>query len=347
MKIWRLLSIGTAVAASSGLGATQALAQSSVTLFGQVDQWIGAKELPGAERAWGVSGGGMQTSYWGLKGQEDLGNNLKAIFSIEGFFSANNGQYGAYKGDAFFSRNSYVGLESVYGTLTAGRHTTPYFVSTVLFNPFVDSYNFSPVVLHTFLGLQGQGLVGDSGWNNSIQYQTPDFSGLNATAIYAFGNAAGQTGQNKWGGTVGYTHGPFAAMAAYQQVKFNFKPNDLGTVAPGFSSQQAAQLGATYDFGLMKLYAQYQYMNDAIAPVGAHSNGGQFGVSVPLGAGKALASYAYTKMVGSIEVTRNTWSVGYDYSLSKRTDVYAAYLNDRATGLSSGNTFGVGIRTYF
>jgi predicted porin len=68
---------------------------------------------------------------------------------------------------------------------------------------------------------------------------------------------------------------------------------------------------------------------------------------VPLGAGKALASYAYTKMVGSIDATRNSWSVGYDYSLSKRTDVYAAYLNDRVTALSSGNTFGVGVRTYF
>ncbi|WP_244120029.1 porin [Burkholderia gladioli] len=88
-------------------------------------------------------------------------------------------------------------------------------------------------------------------------------------------------------------------------------------------------------------------MNDVISGGGAHSNGGQFGASVPIGAGRALASYAYTKMVGSMNTTRNTWSVGYDYNLSKRTDVYAAYLNDRITGLSSGNTFGVGIRTYF
>ena len=347
MDTKRIAPVATLICAMTGLTAMPAFAQSSVTLFGQVDQWVGAKKLPGAERAWGERGGGMQTSYWGLKGQEDLGNNLKAIFSIEGFFTANDGQAGSYKGDAFFSRNAYVGLLSDYGTVTAGRHTTPYFVSTVLFNPFVDSYNFSPIVLHTFLGLQGQGLVGDSGWNNSIEYQTPDFSGLNATAIYAFGNAAGQTGQNEWGGTVAYSRGPFAMMAAYQQVRFNFAPNDFSSVAPGFSSEQAAQVGATFDFGLAKLYAQYQYMIDSITPVGAHSNGGEVGVSVPLGAGKALASYAYTKMVGSIDVTRNTWSLGYDYSLSKRTDVYAAYLNDRATGLSSGNTFGVGVRTYF
>lgn len=346
MKVWRYVPCCVALTATAFLS-PQSHAQSTVTLLGQVDQWIGAKELPGGDRAWGIRGGGMQTSWWGLRGQEDLGNNVKAIFSVEGFFTANDGQAGSYKGDAFFSRNAYVGVLSDYGTLTAGRHTTPYFVSTVLFNPFVDSYNFSPVVLHTFLGLQGQGLVGDSGWNNSIQYQSPNFGGVHFTAIYAFGNAAGQTGQNKWGGTLSYDVGQFSFIGAYQQVKFNFVPNDLSSVAPGFSSQQAAQAGGSYDFGFLKLTGQYQYMNDVISGGGAHSNGGQFGASVPIGAGRALASYAYTKMVGSMNTTRNTWSVGYDYNFSKRTDVYAAYLNDRITGLSSGNTFGVGIRTYF
>lgn len=344
MKVWRLSAY---FAIAAGLSASHAYAQSSVTLTGQVDQWLGSKELPGQDRAWGIYGGGMQTSWWGLRGQEDLGGGTKAVFSLEGFFSANNGQYGAYPGDAFFSRNAYVGLVSDYGTVTFGRHTTPYFVSTVLFNPFVDSYNFSSFTIQTFLGLRGQGLVGDSGWNNSVQYDSPKYNGLNFTGIYAFGNAAGQTGQNKWGGTVQYSVGNFSFVAAYQQVKFNFVPNDLDSVAPGFSSQQAAQVGGSYDLGFMKFYAQYQYMNDVIEPVSAHSNGGQFGISVPIGAGRAQASYAYTKMVGSIESTRNTWSVGYDYNISKRTDVYAAYLMDRVTGLSTGNTFGVGVRTYF
>ena len=44
---------------------------------------------------------------------------------------------------------------------------------------------------------------------------------------------------------------------------------------------------------------------------------------------------------------RNTWAVGYDYSLSKRTDVYAAYMRDKVTSLSSADTFGVGIRAKF
>ena len=71
------------------------------------------------------------------------------------------------------------------------------------------------------------------------------------------------------------------------------------------------------------------------------------GVSVPVGPGSILASYAYTKTSGAADVKRNTWAVGYDYSLSKRTDVYAAYMRDKVTNLSSADTFGVGIRAKF
>ncbi|MFP3548098.1 porin, partial [Rhizobium sp. SIMBA_035] len=88
------------------------------------------------DRAWNVSGGGMSTSYWGLHGAEDLGNGYKAIFTLESFFRAQNGQFGRFQGDTFFARNAYVGVSSPYGTVTAGRLTTHLFLSTILFNPF-------------------------------------------------------------------------------------------------------------------------------------------------------------------------------------------------------------------
>jgi len=86
MKAWGFLICSSA----ASMHASLAHAQSSVTLTGQVDQWIGSKELPGQERAWGLYGGGMQTSWWGLRGQEDLGGGTKAVFSLEGLYSANN-----------------------------------------------------------------------------------------------------------------------------------------------------------------------------------------------------------------------------------------------------------------
>ncbi|HIC7213188.1 TPA: porin, partial [Burkholderia stabilis] len=98
---------------------TAAHAQSSVSLYGQVDEWVGATKFPGGNRAWNVSGGGMSTSYWGLHGAEDLGNGYKAIFTLESFFRAQNGQFGRFRGDTFFARNAYVGISSPYGTVKA------------------------------------------------------------------------------------------------------------------------------------------------------------------------------------------------------------------------------------
>src|ERR1700709_738680 len=126
------------------LAVSSAQAQSSLPLYGQAAEWEGATQYPGSATAWNVGGGGMSTSYWGVKGSEDLGGGYKAIFTLESFFRAQNGNYGRFQGDTFFARNSYVGIESPYGTVTAGRPTTQLFVSTLLFHPFIASSPFSP-----------------------------------------------------------------------------------------------------------------------------------------------------------------------------------------------------------
>ena len=108
-------SVKLIAAAACVAAAAPAHAQSSVSLYGQVDEWIGATKFPGGDRAWNVSGGGMSTSYWGMHGAEDLGGGYKAIFTLESFFRAQNGQYGRFTGDTFFARNAYVGISSPYG----------------------------------------------------------------------------------------------------------------------------------------------------------------------------------------------------------------------------------------
>jgi predicted porin len=338
--------------------ASSAFAQSSVQLYGQVDEWVGAQKFPDGKSAAQVSGGGMSTSYWGLKGAEDLGNGYKAIFALEGFFLAQNGQYGRFTGDTMFSRNAYVGVESPYGTVTAGRLTTPLFVSTILFNPFVDSYQFSPMVWHTYLGLgtfptysTDMGVTGDSGWSNAVSYSSPNFNGLTAQAMYALGNTAGENGAKKWSGQVLYFHGPFAATAVYQYVNFNSVPGDLGSFdtsgVPGLKSQSVAQAGVSYDMKFVKFYGQYMYTYNQQTISSWHVNTGQGGVTVPAGPGSVMASYAYSRDGGGLNQTRQTASIGYDYPLSKRTDVYAAYMYDKISSQSSGDTYGVGLRAKF
>ncbi|NUA31405.1 porin [Cupriavidus basilensis] len=335
-----------------------AMAQSSVTLYGMVDAYVGATKAGGADRAYGVNSGGMQTSYFGIKGTEDLGTGLKAIFDLNGFLRPDTGKQGRFDGDALFTRNAFVGLQSAtLGTVKLGRNTTPYFISTILFNPLVDSYVFSPAIFHTYFSASNgrvydPGIIGDSGWSNSLVYSTPNFSGLSANAIYSFGEQAGSVGKNKWGGNVLYFNGNFGATVAFQQVKFNSTPGDVTapTALAGFDKQNAVQVGVSYDLKVVKLFAQGQYIksnvNNATGDI-KHTNG-QVGASIPVGNGNVLVSYAYDKTKNSVaDFKRNTAGLAYDYNLSKRTDVYAAYFYDKLSDQSHGDSFGVGMRHRF
>ncbi|GAB7547859.1 porin [Cupriavidus sp. 8B] len=335
-----------------------AAAQTQVNLYGQADMFVGTSKAIGGERAYILGSGGMQTSYWGMKGSEELGSGVKAIFDLGGFYRGDTGRFGRTDADGFFTRSAFVGVDSSrIGTIRLGRNTTPYFLSTILFNPLVDSFNFSPTIFQTYKSvgsgaLFDPGIIGDSGWNNSVVYSMPVMGGLSANAIYSFGEQPGATGQNKWGGNVSYLSGPIGATIAFQQVKFNLVPGDVS--APpnlvGFTKQSAAQAGLSYDFTLVKLFAQAQYIKTDVGGPGGdikHLNG-QIGASVPIGSGSLLASYSYAKVKSNIsDFHRNTAALAYDYNFSKRTDVYAALFFDKLADQSHADTVGIGIRHRF
>lgn len=322
-------------------------AQSWVDLYGQVDAWAGSQRSAGSSGAAVVGGGGMSTSYWGLRGSEDLGGDWRATFALEAFFRPQNGRSGSVDGESFFGRNAYVGIGGPYGAIDLGRLVTPYFVTTVIFNPFLDSYTFSPMVQQTYIGVNGQGLVGGYAWNNAVIYHSPKVAGVTADVIYGLGNQPGDGNAHKWGGALNYTVGPLAASVAFQSQPFDTVPGDLDSVIPGFTRQTALQVAASWDFNGIRLYGQYQRIADRITMGDLTTNGVQVGVSIPLGNGNVLGSLVHSKTSGGNGISRNTVAAGYDYNLSKRTDVYTAILADRATGMSSGLTYGVGVRSRF
>ena len=104
-------------------------------------------------------------------------------------------------------------------------------------------------------------------------------------------------------------------------MNFNNGPRDLSALVAGMKKPGIAQVGATYE-KYVKLFGQYMYLKNKVAG-SWHVNTAQGGVSVPLGVGNAMASYAYSRDSGGLDQTRQA-AVG-DYPLSKRTDVYAAY----------------------
>lgn len=338
-------------ALSSGIlffsGTAVVAAQSNVTIYGQVDAYVaGVKTIGQEQRTWAQGGGGMQTSFLGIKGTENLGGSLRAIFMLESYYRPDTGGAGRYNGDAFFSRGAYVGLQGDWGSIKLGRIATPYWISTISFNPFGSSFVFSPAIYQSYFGNGSVAapLLGDSAWSNSAMYTSPTFSGFTANVLYAFGEAPGDSGKKKMGGNLMYNQGPVAATLAYQEVDFSATPSDLG---PAFDKQRAVFAGVSYNFEVAKVFGHFQQLDNKLSSGDLKRNSGQLGVSVPLAGGSVLASYAYMKTTGTTENNRRSWALGYDYPLSKRTDIYSAYYRDSVTGLSAGDTLGFGIRHYF
>lgn len=339
-----------AAAAALGLSAS-AYAQSSVSAYGLIDMAAGQFQDAGAGDIKKAQSGGMSTSYIGFAGTEDLGNNIKAKFALESFMLADSGAYGRFAGDVFWARAAWVGLAGDFGQTSLGRTTNTYFVSTLLFNAFGDSFGYSPAIRQVLtpssVHPQSLAFLGDTGWSNSILYSSPNWGGFSFNLQGALGEgAAGATGAS-YGGNVLYFGGPFAATFAYQHVEHGVSGFTPAVQALGFQGQDSIQVGASYDFTFAKFFGQYS-LQDTDATSDTKYKVWGLGVSVPIGAGKLLAQYGEgTSEFPTFERKSKTGTIGYDYFLSKRTDLYAIYMNDKFTGLDTGDTFAIGLKHKF
>lgn len=341
---------GISLAAAAAVFSTGASAQSSVTLSGVID--IDANTQTSAatgQRINGLQNGGYQTSFFQIAGTEELGGGMKADFHLGSFFQANNGQDGRFPGDTLFSRDANVDLAGGFGRVTLGRQISPLYLSTLLFNPFDDSFAFSPIIQHTYNAFAAGNVINaDSGYSNAIAYSTPDIQGLSATVLYTMAGQIGQT--NSWSANVLYFHGPFAATLAYENTNTDATNSFVGAYQVG-STQKVAQVGVSYDFNPVKVYFQYEHNDTPLAVTGGPVTDAstslstfQVGTKINVGQGNILASYAKT----GGWVDHKTFSVGYDYDLSKRTDVYVMGMNDQAADYANTvNSFSIGIRHRF
>lgn len=344
------------------LGNVAAYAQSAVTVYGIVDLAVTSRQLAGENKVTGVTSGGMSTSRWGINGSEDLGGGMTALFDLSSFMRADTGEAGRSPADSsYWSRFSWVGLGSPMGTLRLGRITTGGFVNAVRFNPFGDSSLLSPFLLHTYLPSASQSLLtsdgyGDSAWSNSVTYATPSLAGFTGSIQAAAREAT--TAGRRLGINVIYSvpNVPFSAGFSYENTDGAIaalprRNPASGTPAGSFAVNDItnATLGASYDFGVAKLFGQYRHATLENLTTTVRLKTAQLGTSVPFGAGRFLASVARTEKTETalVDQSRTSVALGYDYDLSKRTDLYVAALSDKATGLSRGKTFAAGIRHRF
>ena len=335
-----------------------AYAQSNVQLTGLVDMYAGSMKAPGGERSGQVGSGGMTTSWWGLKGTEDLGSGLKADFNLTAFFRADTGDMTrGIPSDTFFSRDANVGLSGSFGRVGLGRDKAPNFLPTILSNPFGDSFVVSPLVLHANVPNFAAGWTNaqtttgtDTGWSNQIIYSTPSFGGLKANVHYQFGEqtAQGKRGKKNVGANVLYGAGPLSLVAFYERVQIA-KPTGIDVQ----DTKTDWMVGGNYNFNVVKLYGTYGQakIKAQTLPVDVKNTTYSLGLDVPVTtAGTIKAAAAHTKSeVGTAEGKRTTFTVGYDHFLSKRTDVYGAVMYDRIkfADSKSGTSVVAGIRHRF
>lgn len=335
-------------------GATQvAHAQNSITLYGLIDesvQYTHNATSAGASQV-GLYSGNLSGSRWGLKGSEDLGDGLKAIFQLESGFNVNNGKMGSYNGTTSeFGRQAYVGLQSDrYGTLTAGRQYDPlvdmvqgitddnYFGSTFATAGDVDNYDNS------------------SRTSNALKYVSPTYYGLQLEGMYALGGVAGSTGSGQtWSAAAAYNNGPLSVSAGYFVAD---NEDASGTTRTGWTSTSdgtfdgsinsgyvtaksinIARVAAQYVAGQYTFGASYsnsQYKADAQSAFASTEkyNTGQAFLNYQATSALLMGmGYSYTKASGETSAIYHQISLGADYSLSKRTDVYLVGAWQHASG---------------
>ncbi|MFJ1259796.1 porin [Cupriavidus sp. CuC1] len=359
----------TYLAGAAALASTVGLAhaQSGVTLYGVVDvpiayanhQSTGAPSInpvtgvvtrkSGGNRFSLETNGGLSGSRWGLRGEEDLGGGLRALFVLESGFGADTGQ--SLQGGRLFGRKAYVGLQSDrLGQLTFGRQDTTMFNLLGNFSPTKYALLFEPIVA----------LLGPTyGQDNVVRYSGV-YGPLTAMAHYSFGAGlpllgttplAGQgTGETpghardntSYGVGFSYLNNTFGVAATYDQWNPAVTPGSTGTV-------KKAALAATYYLGRAKLVAGYRWGQNKDPGGGTLLRDDYWWAGVNYQATSALSlSLAY--YYDNLKVSRtnasqpapnppNPWQVNFvaDYAFSKRTDVYMtlAYVKNAALNFDS------------
>jgi len=326
--------------------ASTAAAQSSVVFKGELDVYASKYQPAGdddLDSTQGVQSNGMTTSWLGAHGKHELGNGLTGIAGVEMFFQPDSAEQGRFDDDVFFARSAYVGLAGGFGEVKMGRTTSLYFLSTILFNPFGDSFAFSPMMLMSY---GGGGLYGDTGWSDSVVYSLPKMGNFNTSVAYAFGEEEGDTSTNKMAANTFYKSGNFGLTAAFQEVSGS-QPGAMGLAADG--SQTASLLGLSYDIGKSTVFAQYQLLRDDLPTGDIDRDTLILSANIAAGPGAVYLGYGYTETsTATDDYDRNIYTLVYNLPLTSQFDTYAAYTSDDPDlAEQTGHTVGVGARFRF
>ena len=342
--------IALAVLATTGA----AFAQSSVTLYGRLDASFGSKstETTGVGAVaklsqTAVDASNLNTTFWGLKGTEDLGGGLRAEFKLESNFNIDTGAIGT--NSTLFEREANVGIAGGFGTVKLGRQYTAYDALRGATNNVYDS-NFATTGTIWTTGIADY----TNRVSNSISYTSPTFGGVSGAVVYGLGEnkTADLSATKNVSLHIKYAAGPLLVGYAYQAEDSRklaatapVTPADINTAKNKYNL-----FAGSYDFGVAKLVAGYNQAKSGATKDKEY----QLGVSVPVGGAAAIAA-GMSKSKSEVAGNNND-GTGYSlvgtYNLSKRTTLYAGYENTKVESVNSTTTtkvsnFATGVRHTF
>ncbi|HYS67105.1 MAG TPA: porin [Paraburkholderia sp.] len=342
--------IVVAVAASF---ASVAHAQSSVTLYGLLDAGLTYTSNVNHDAKWAAGSGGINQSMFGLRGSEDLGGGLKAIFTLESGFNINNGKFANNNG--MFNRQAFVGLSSDrFGSVTLGRQ---YDAAQDYLAPLTATGSWGGTYFAHPFNNDNLSTNGGFAVNNSIKYSSANYAGFTFGGTYGFSNQAGAFANNReYSVGAAYQYQGLRLGAAYAQQNNPGATNAAGTASNGGASDgsimgftgnfRQREFGAagSYSFGPATVglaWTQSRIDNVAGAQQSLRANNyevnGKYNVTPALGLGVAYTftdgkGYGVGANGGSESVRYHQIGLQADYSLSRRTDVYAQAVYQHAMG---------------
>ena len=319
-------------------------ANADVTLYGQLDVSVDAVDVDGLGDDINMN---SNFSAIGVKGSEDLGNGLKAIFMAE--FQTDLTEGGG--GGGLTGRDRWVGLDGGFGKVRFGAMSTTYKATGAMIDPLwrtaFDTRNVGLISgLHGGNGDDGQGRT-----SNAIAYDSPSFAGFNVAATYSFDDDGGfgsaTPDDDAYSLGARYKNGPILAFLDYVT-------NDKG------GSDDAWKAGGKFTFGDFAVFGQYEFDGGLISSVNAGALGTAqtttedadvwtLGGSFTMG--NVLLTASYAQGDDDNDATQNTeydaWRIAGAYNFSKRTMMYAGFDQVDADAGGEADHFAVGMRHKF
>jgi predicted porin len=306
--------------AAFALSAGAAWGQSSVTIYGLVDQAVG-KNIGSTTKPAVIDSTGSRI---GFKGEEDLGGGLKASFLMEMRFSPDTGMAST----PFFKGGSWVALGGSWGKVTIGRQWSQAFLkSQYASDPFgmstVAGVNFGTV------GCGGAGGCAGAFWvDNAITYE-------NSVGGFSFGVQTAERptfpgAKRPFNFGVGYSGGGLYLGYGYEAHESVFSALGAGGDAEWHHAT------VNYDFGVAKLVTGFGTGHDN---TGARRRNAVVGVVASVGPGKVIGQVNRHQEAGATVVSQV--ALGYQYALSKRTTLFTTLTRDSKSASKSGYDLGV------